>query len=292
MFASAPAPAPASCSPRSYARAPPQRPYALQTRLQQKREPIDGDTKAFADKVVSIIEARARRARTGALFNLGEVDESRKIRSLGGSLSGSWEMERAEFIVDIPVWSPGCFQGEPRNGSTVVAALMPDLSTLHALRDTTLAHTHSLLSYLLTEHQIPASYRLLPRSATSPSSGPSGSACKHQIGWGCIRLAPSITSPVQHKRELKPAVRRTSSVIARRPSIKSPKKTKDHDDEVPHFRLDLDNAIADDDEDDEPKPVELKNGFQSGVSSDDESEDECADVTVAKEVEQRKVKEG
>jgi len=170
---------------------------------------------------------------------------------------------------------------------------MPDLSTLHALRDTTLAHTHSLLSYLLTEHQIPASYRLLPRSATSPNSGPSGSsACKHQIGWGCIRLAPSITSPVQHKRELKPAVRRTSSVIARRPSIKSPKKSHDHDEEVPHFRLDLESAIADDDEDEHPKPVHLKNGFQSGVSSDDESEDECADVTVAKEVEQRKVKEG
>jgi hypothetical protein len=111
--AAAPAPSsPASSSPRSYARGPQPRPYALQTRLQQKREPIDGDTKAFADRVVAIIEARARRARTGALFNVGEVDENRKIRSLGSSLSGSWELERAEFIVDIPVWSPGCFQGE------------------------------------------------------------------------------------------------------------------------------------------------------------------------------------
>lgn len=118
MFASAPAPA--ALSPRSYARAPPQRPYAMQTRLSQKREPIDGDTKAFAERVVAIIEARARRARTGAWFNLGEVDESRKIRSLGGSLSGSWEMERAEFIVDIPVWSPGCFQGESRDGSSLI----------------------------------------------------------------------------------------------------------------------------------------------------------------------------
>lgn len=111
IFASTPNPLPSS-APRSYARAPPQRPYALQTRFQQKREPIDGDTRAFADKVVAIIETRARKARAGGLFNLGEAVEDRKGGSLEGNLSGSWEIERAEFIVDIPVWSPGCFQGE------------------------------------------------------------------------------------------------------------------------------------------------------------------------------------
>ena len=57
--------------------------------------------------VVGIIEDRAKRLRMGQSGN----DQARKGKSLGGSLSASWENERAELIVDIPVWAPGCFQG-------------------------------------------------------------------------------------------------------------------------------------------------------------------------------------
>jgi hypothetical protein len=81
------------------------------------------------------------------------------------------------------------------------------LSTLHALRDTTLSHTHSLLAYLLRTHSIPATYRLLARStAAAPHTS------TQHTGWGCIRLAPSVTSPIVPKRELKPKYRRTSFV--------------------------------------------------------------------------------
>lgn len=75
---------------------------------------VEGDTKVFTERVVAIIENRARRARTGrALGHEGRFEvEARRGKSMGGSLSGSWENERAELIVDIPVWSPGCFQGE------------------------------------------------------------------------------------------------------------------------------------------------------------------------------------
>lgn len=27
-------------------------------------------------------------------------------------MAGSWEQDRVELIVDVPVWTPGCFQGE------------------------------------------------------------------------------------------------------------------------------------------------------------------------------------
>lgn len=47
---------------------------------------------------------------------LGQVEHveerGRQVRSLGGSLAGSYENEKAELIVDIPVWSPGSFQGK------------------------------------------------------------------------------------------------------------------------------------------------------------------------------------
>jgi len=147
-----------------------------------------------------------------------------------------------------------------------------DLSTLHALRETTLIHTHSLLAYLLKSHSIPASYRLLARSSTSQSSG-----------WGCIRLAPSaITSPESPKSELRPQVRRSSLVTEkfRRPPVA-----------IPAF--DLDHAIADEDEStDEESEVRLKEVYRSQRGSDDESEEESADVMVAKEVERRGAKEG
>lgn len=148
------------------------------------------------------------------------------------------------------------------------------MSTLHALRDTTLAHTHSLLAYLLTIHSIPASYRLLARSSTSQSSG-----------WGCIRLAPGDkASPQSPKTELRPQVRRSSLVTEKyhRPPVT-----------VPTFNLD--EAIADEeesDDDEREKEVKLRNGYRSQGGSDDEEEEESADSMVAKEVEKRGAKEG
>lgn len=188
---------------RSYARQPERRPYqsnlvSRATTAQQRfAKPVEGDTKLFGEMVAELVNVRHRKARQGALVEEEEEAGSkagtpvRKGKSLGGSLAGSWEDERAELIVDVPVWSPGCFT---------------DLSTLHALRDTTLSHTHSLLGYLLSNHSIPTTYRLLARSAVSPNQP----SC--QIGWGCIRLAPSVTSPVQKHSPLKPKYRRSSFV--------------------------------------------------------------------------------
>ena len=309
---------------RSYARAPTVRPYqsAIGSRQGHGRGrqcPIQGDTKAFADMVVEIVVDRSRRARMGKLPEMlenvqqqgggdvaaaggGGTDNAlRKGRSCGGSLSGSWEMEKAELLVDIPVWSPGCFQGQYRivNGLKDLLMLGLDLSTLHALRDTTLSHTHSLLSYLMSNHSIPASYRLLARSATGPSapSSPSGrrspsphrcSSVTTSVGWGCIRLAPSGSSPIQPKRELKPAVRRSSLVLPRISNV----PTRSPLDEIPALRLDFENAIAEDDDDEDERKVSLKEGYRSERGSDDESEEESADLLIAKEVERRGAKEG
>jgi len=44
------------------------------------------------------------------VFDVVLVLEDDRV-DLGGSLSGSLEKDRAELIVDVPVWSPGCFQG-------------------------------------------------------------------------------------------------------------------------------------------------------------------------------------
>lgn len=249
--------APPATQPRSFARAPPVRPYqsASCARAGRVVRDVEGDTKEFGDLVVGMVEKRSRNARGG-----GQVvnEEGRKVRSMGGSLAGSWEKEMAELIVDIPVWSPGCFQ---------------DLSTLHALRDITLTHTHSLLAYLLSAHSIAASYKLLTRSSTSQSSG-----------WGCIRLAPSGHASLGSSGcDLRPQVRRSSLVTEK---YKRPPVT------IPTF--DLDQAIADDDSEheDEPVDVALKKGYTSQGDSDDEAEGESADVMVAKEVERRGQKEG
>ncbi|RSH88603.1 hypothetical protein EHS25_002830 [Saitozyma podzolica] len=300
---------------RSYARAPTQRPYQSPlvargaTLLGNALRDVDGDTKKFGDLVANLVERRALLTRGGDA--LAHVDERIGARSAGGSLGGSWETERAELIVDIPVWSPGCFQ---------------DLSTLHALRDTTLCHTHALLAYLLREHSIPASYRLLARSAIGSGSSPS------PHGWGCIRLAPTVTtSPVVPKVELKPKYRRTSFVyegerekrattahIENRPvtgvaglglvpthdipsigetmAKPKPKRTqvdRAHGNVTRTPEWTFEHALADEsDEEDEDVHVSLKEGYRSGSASDDEDEEECADVIVARELDRRGAKEG
>jgi hypothetical protein len=59
-----------------------------------------------------------RAERNGGIENRAKpepISLNKKGRSLGPSLAGSFENERAELLVDIPVWSPGCFQGECRS---------------------------------------------------------------------------------------------------------------------------------------------------------------------------------
>jgi hypothetical protein len=53
-----------------------------------------------------MVEDRSRRGRKGRADEL-EMDG---IDAKEGSLAGSWEKERAELIVDVPVWSPGCYR--------------------------------------------------------------------------------------------------------------------------------------------------------------------------------------
>jgi hypothetical protein len=75
------------------------------------REP-EGDTKEFGELVAHMVEERTRRSRKGTVEEaVQQQEEGRGAKSVGGSLSSSLEKDRAELIVDVPVWSPGCFQG-------------------------------------------------------------------------------------------------------------------------------------------------------------------------------------
>ncbi|WRT68251.1 uncharacterized protein IL334_005227 [Kwoniella shivajii] len=282
---------------RSYVRGPQARPYAQPARNIKQ---ITGDSKQFTELVASMVNKREQEKRKQDItiemienVNISQdavttttsptatrhLDVPKRAKSLAGSLAGSWEVERAELIVDIPVWSPGCFQ---------------DLSTLHALRDTTLSHTHALLSHLLNDHSVPATYRLLARSCVQPNHHDHTS---HHHGWGCIRLAPSITSPISTQIELKPSVRRASLVHSHSSPITHTRKNNRN---VSH---DLDNnchenvIIESDDEDNNFEfEIKLKEGYsRSSISiSDDESdeEEESADVIVGREIERRGGKEG
>ncbi|WVW85804.1 hypothetical protein I302_107842 [Kwoniella bestiolae CBS 10118] len=271
---------------RSYVRGPQARPYNA---APKNPKPVDGDTKRFAELVASMVSQRENEKRKTELIEMVEnvnlsssAEENRmgvtnrlnvpkRNKSVAMGMVGSWEVERAELIVDIPVWSPGCFQ---------------DLSTLHALRDTTLSHTHSLLSHLLNAHNTPATYRLLARSCVQPNHQHRSS---HHHGWGCIRLTPSITSPISAPLELKPSVRRASLVHTH-----STPNTHTHRHHSPSRH---EKAVVESDEEDEEFDVKLKEGYsRSSIStSDDESEneeEESADVVVGREIERRGGKEG
>jgi hypothetical protein len=55
----------------------------------------------------------------------------------------------------------------------------------------------------------------------------------------------------------------------------------------------FEHALADEsDEEDEDVHVSLKEGYRSGSASDEEDEEECADVIVARELDRRGAKEG
>lgn len=277
-----------SAPTRSFVRGPQARPYGPP--MSRKKE-LDGDTKRFAELVVETVDERRRlslaasspvsRGRTlegekGLVemvenVSLQGAHEARSIErrgTQGRMMSGSWEAERADLIVDYPVWSPGCFQ---------------DLSTLQSLREKTLSHIHLLLSHLQNAHHIHATYRLLARSAVAcPVSNPS----PFYHGWGCIRLAPCASQ--EHGRA-GAKVRRASLVHSGRPLSFSPERKMS------------DSAVIDsDDEDSSPhmsprtSEIKLREGFWSGSASgsEDEDEEEVADVIVAREIEKRGGKEG
>ncbi|WVR07383.1 hypothetical protein IAU60_004424 [Kwoniella sp. DSM 27419] len=282
----------ASLPTRSFVRGPQARPYNSPLRGSKGR-PVEGDSKRFVDMVAAMVNDAESHKRKGELIEMIEnisleqpskpthtraVTAPIKSKSAAASVAGSWETERAELIVDIPVWSPGCFQ---------------DLSTLHALRDTTLSHTHALMSHLLNAHSVPATYRLLARSCVAPGK----KASRYHHGWGCIRLAPSVSSPISAHHELKPKIRRSSLVMPStspnsrqlhqfmRPKVK-------HSEEMSH-----DSVIVDSD-DERDVEVNLREGYQgsraggSSVSSDSEDDDETADSVVAREIDRRGGKEG
>lgn len=213
------------------------------------------ETKRFADLVAHDVQRRSQISRHAANGNAHtHAQAERRGHSLPGSLAGSWEKERAELIVDIPVWSPGCFS---------------DLSTLHALRDTTLAHTHALLGYMLQTHTIAGTYRLLTRSAAQQG-----------YGWGCVRLAPQAHHPGEHQ-VLKQVdhTGRAKAALSNMARVQS----------KPARKGILDNAVYSDDEDEQ---VELKSGYRSGTASDEEEEVEPTDVIVEREIARRGSKEG
>lgn len=260
-----------------------------------RKKELDGDTKRFAELVVETVEERRRlflassspvsRGRTlegekGSIETVENVQfqdvhhgarNSERRGTQGRLMSSSWEAERADLIVDYPVWSPGCFQ---------------DLSTLQSLREKTLSHIHLLLSHLQNVHNIHATYRLLARSAVSfPTTNPS----PFHHGWGCIRLAPCAS---QEQGRAGAKVRRASLVHARRPPLSFSPERKMNDSAV----------IDSDDEDSSPQmsprtttaDVKLREGFFNGSASgsEDEDEEEVADVVVAREIEKRGGKEG
>ncbi|XAO25836.1 hypothetical protein I312_104666 [Cryptococcus bacillisporus CA1280] len=256
---------------RSFARGPQARPYGPPT---LRKKELDGDTKRFAELVVETVEERRRLL----LASSSPVSRGRTLEGEKGSIEtvenvnlqdvhhGPRNIERR----GTQVWSPGCFQ---------------DLSTLQSLREKTLSHIHLLLSHLQNVHHIHATYRLLARSAVSfPTSNPS----PFHHGWGCIRLAPCAS---QEQGRAGAKVRRASLVHARRPLSLSPERKMN------------DSAVIDsEDEDSSPQmsprittaEIKLREGFFNGSASgsEDEDEEEVADVVVAREIEKRGGKEG
>lgn len=99
-----------------------------------RKKELDGDTKRFAELVVETVDERRLSLASSSPVSRGRKLEGEKgliemvenvslqdahhgARNFerrgtqGRMMSGSWEAERADLIVDYPVWSPGCFQG-------------------------------------------------------------------------------------------------------------------------------------------------------------------------------------
>ncbi|WOO82672.1 uncharacterized protein LOC62_04G006155 [Vanrija pseudolonga] len=218
-----------------------QRPY-FSPRLQRSRSRPRGEigmqSLLFAESVMKVVNSRRARA---------------VVLGISPASPGGTQRETVEFVVDVPVWSAGCFS---------------DLSTLHALRDKTLANVHGLINHLAEQHSVHATYKLLARRPLS-------------VGWGCIRLVPSSLddvagTPCKHNR-------RTSFVkpegSPHAPAVSSPRRP---------LSMSFEHAIVDEPE--EEVEVDVKKGY-SKESSDDEDEEE-ADSLVKAEVDKRGAKEG
>lgn len=147
--ASAPGPVGTSnvgTSPRSYARAPERRPYAplMSSRATPgAKVELEGDTKMFVELVAQMVVARTNtrgrrmsgKGEKGAVARSVSSSRARGVSpGAGASLPGSWEGERAELLVDVPVWSPGCFQG---------------MFILHAIRTTSTSKTRLIMQIFL-----------------------------------------------------------------------------------------------------------------------------------------------
>lgn len=143
---------------------------------------------------------------------------------------------------------------------------------MHALRDTTLSHVHTLIGHLADQHGLAATYRILARRPNA-------------YAWGAIRLSPSLLDGGNTRQS-----RRTSFVKAERSptSQRSPS---------------LECAVISDDEHtltEEPTeskatsaPVIVPGYTAAPESNDDEDDDEAAaEALVRAEVEKRALKEG
>lgn len=143
---------------------------------------------------------------------------------------------------------------------------LPDLSTLHSLRDVTLSHVHGLIAHLSDAHLITAKYRLL---ASRPQ----------QLGWGCIRLAPSPLDRARRRHTARP------------PLPSSPRATVHNFDPRAHVHhsVSFDEAVYDHPTEVEVE-VELVPGYTEGDS--DEDDDQEPDSLVAAEAREKGYKEG
>lgn len=168
--------------------------------------------------------------------------------------------------------------GRPPQSASSTAADIPDLSTLHSLRDVTLSHVHGLIAHLSDAHLITAKYRLL---ASRPQ----------QLGWGSIRLAPSPLDRAQRRHTARPPLpsspRATVHNFDTRAATPGGPVHFDPRANVQHS-VSFDEAVYDRPTEVE---VELVPGYTEGSDSD-EDDDQEPDSLVAAEAREKQYKEG
>ncbi|KAJ9125208.1 hypothetical protein QFC22_000162 [Naganishia vaughanmartiniae] len=104
------------------------------------------------------------------------IDDEKAKRTRKEKRTAGWQKgvardtPRFQLIVDVPLWTPGCFQ---------------DLSSMQDVRDKTLASLHAIVDNLRLRGGVRTTYRLL-----STANGGS---------WGCIRVAPFMASTYKHQ---------------------------------------------------------------------------------------------
>jgi hypothetical protein len=123
-----------------------------------------------------------------------KVKRTHKEKSTAGWQKGvARDTPRFQLIVDVPLWTPGCFQGTIVDLSVLLSAYSDnlasspfvDLSSMQDVRDKTLASLHAVVDNLRLRGGVRTTYRLL-----STANGGS---------WGCIRVAPFMASTYKHQ---------------------------------------------------------------------------------------------